>query len=339
MGLLNTISQMILKNYKAFTGEHCETTATGSLLYHLGIELSEPMLFGLGESLGYIIWNMKIMDFPFIGGRVKPDALTENLCRNLNLKLHVCETSSLKKAWNNIQGPLSENKVVGLKLDCYHLEYFNTKIHFAGHYVSMYGYDETHAYLNDTNQQGKLVKTQLENLALARSEKGPMSSRNKSFTIEQVEELPDLKKTIKQAIHNNAVEYLNPPIKNLTYKGIKKTASVIKKWFEESTDIKNEFQTAAILMERAGTGGALFRNLYRDFLQESAVHIESKELEKAYQDFKVIAVMWTHVSELFQLIGATKDVKHLNEASDIFIELSEKEKKAMEYLREISKDR
>lgn len=89
---------MLIQRFKAFNGQHCETTATGSLLRQIGIELSEPMLFGLGEGLGFIFWNMKIMDFPFIGGRVKPDVLTENICRNLNLKLEVSETSSTKKA-------------------------------------------------------------------------------------------------------------------------------------------------------------------------------------------------------------------------------------------------
>jgi len=33
------------------------------------------------------------------------------------------------------------------------LDYFTNKIHFAGHYVAMYGYDETFAYLVDTKQQ------------------------------------------------------------------------------------------------------------------------------------------------------------------------------------------
>ncbi len=50
---------MKIRNFKYFNGEHCETTATGSLLKHLGIELSEPMLFGLGEGLGYIFWKIK----------------------------------------------------------------------------------------------------------------------------------------------------------------------------------------------------------------------------------------------------------------------------------------
>src|SRR5699024_1496540 len=148
------MNQMIIDNFKPFLGQHCETTATGSLLKQIGIDLSESMLFGLGEGLGYIFWNMKKMDFPFIGGRIKPDILTENICRNLNLKLDIKETSALKKAWSNIVKPLSERKAVGLKLDCFHLEYFNNKIHFAGHYVAMYGFDKHFAYLVDTGQQG-----------------------------------------------------------------------------------------------------------------------------------------------------------------------------------------
>jgi len=325
---------MVIDNFKPFVGQHCETTTTGSLLNQIGIELSEPMLFGLGEGLGYLFWKMKIMDFPFIGGRIKTDKLTENICRNLNLKLELKETSSIKKAWKNIEEPLLNGKAVGLKLDCYHLDYFTNKIHFAGHYAAMHGYDENYAYLIDTEQQGCEVKTTLESLELARNEKGPMSSRNLSFTIEQVEELPKIKQVIKKAILNNASDYLNPPIKNLGYKGIKKTASEIKKWFNTSKDIPREFQTSAMLMEKAGTGGALFRNLYRDFLKESFDVIGMKELKEGYKSFKECATKWTEISDLFIKIGETKSKKYLNMASEIFIELSEKEKQTMEKLKE-----
>jgi len=325
---------MKIENFEPFIGQNCETTTTGSLLKQLGIELSEPMLFGIGEGLGYIIWNMKTMDFPFIGGRVKTDVLTENICRNLNLKLVAKETSSLKKAWKNIEEPLSNGKAVGLKLDCYHLDYFTKKIHFAGHYVAIYGYDDKFAYLIDTKQQGGKVKTSLANLELARNEKGPMSSRNRSYTIEQVEELPELNRIIKKAIFDNATAYLNPPIKNFGYKGIKKTAKVINEWFKSSKDIKTEFHTSAMMMERAGTGGALFRNLYRDFLKESSDILGMKQLKEGYESFKEHAAKWTEISNLFFKIGETEDEKYLNMASEIFIELSEKEKQTMEKLKE-----
>lgn len=179
---------MIIKNFKPFEGQHCETTATGSLLLHQGINLSEPMLLELGEGLNFIIWNMKTMEFPFIGGRIKTDLLTKNINRHLYLKLNVRETSSSKKAWENVKGNIDSGFPVGIKLDCYYLDYFTNKFHFAGHYVAMYGYDKNNAYLADT-----------------------IEGTNKKY---------DLKKIIPQAIGDNAKNYLNPPIQNISYKGI-----------------------------------------------------------------------------------------------------------------------
>ena len=103
---------------------------------------------------------------------------------------------------------------------------------------------------------------------------------------------------------------------------MEKTSNVIKKWFRTSSNIKQEFQTSATLMERAGTGGALFRALYRDFLKESAEILNMEQLNSAYLDFKEIASLWTDVSALFHKIGETKDETYVKEASGIFIELS-----------------
>ena len=323
---------MKIDNFKYFNGQHCETTTTGTLLKHLGIELSEPMLFGLGEGLGYIYWNMKIMDFPFIGGRIKPDILTQNLTRNLNLQLELKETTSIKKTWQNVKEKLDKNIPVGLKLDSYYLEYFTNKIHFAGHYIAIYGYDDEIAYVVDTRQQGGLMKTSLKNLELARNEKGPMSSRNLSYTISKTDTEYDLNKVIKTAIVNNAKDYLNPPIKNIGYKGILKTSIEIKKWFNDSKYIERDFKTTAMLMEKAGTGGAIFRNFYRDFLKESYELLKIECLKKSHAQFVEIADLWLEISNLFDKVGDTKDIKYINQASEILVKLSEKEKKAMEQL-------
>lgn len=327
------MNNMIIKDYKPFNGQHCETTAIGSLLLHLGIELSEPMIFGLGEGLGFVYWKMKNWDFPFLGGRVKQDVLTENVCRNLNLELEVKQTTSMKKAWGNVKDYLDNGIPVGLKLDCYHLEYFTTKIHFAAHYASIYGYDDHMAYLNDTNQQGRAAITSLESLALARNEKGPMSSRNRSFVIRKNDKIPDLKIVTTKALLNNAQAFLSPPIKNLGYKGMLKASSEIQKWFDSSTSIETEFQTVAMLMERAGTGGALFRNLYRDFLKESAEILVSDKILAAHNEYAKIAELWTEVSELFVLVSKIKDRKHITEASSLLIELAEKERQTMEKIK------
>ena len=326
---------MILENFKHFDGQHCETTATGTLLKQLDIELSEPLLFGLGEGLSYIFWNIKTMSFPFIGGRVKTDALTKSIAKNLNLELIVKETSSKQKAWKDVKTLIDNGQVVGLKLDCYHLDYFSKPFHFAGHYAALYGYDDDFAYLVDTHQQGGKVKTTLQSLARARAEKGPMASKNLYYTLHKTDKTVDLKKAILTAIKNNAKEYLNPPITNISYKGIHKTSSEIKKWFNSSKDLENEFRTCARLMEKAGTGGALFRNLYRDFLKESYDLIKIDTLKSAHDAFIEIAELWCSVSSLFEKVSETKDVEYIEEASEILKTLSLKEKRAMEVLSSI----
>ncbi len=323
---------MKIEKIKPFDGQHCETTATGTLLRQLDIEFSEPMLFGLGEGLGFIFWNMKSMNFPFIGGRVKTDLLTQNIARNLNLELNVKETTSIQKAWNNVKELIDMGQVVGLKLDSFHLQYFSRPFHFAGHYAAIYGYDNENAFLVDTKQQGGQVKTSLKSLSLARAEKGSMASKNLYYTLSKTNKGFDLKVSIITAIRNNANDYLNPPIMNIGYKGILKTSTEIIKWFKSSKDIENEFNTSAMMMEKAGTGGALFRNLYRDFLKESYDLLKLDKLKLGYESFIEIAELWSSVSQLFEKVSQTKDIKYIEQASEILKIISNKEKSTMEIL-------
>lgn len=325
---------MKIENLNPFDGQHCETTATGTLLRQLGIHLSEPMLFGLGEGLGFIFWKMKSMDFPFIGGRVKTDLLTQNIARNLNLELIVKETASAQKAWDNVKELIDKGQAVGLKLDCFHLQYFSKPFHFAGHYAAIYGYDNENAFLVDTKQQGGKVKTSLKSLALARAEKGPMSSKNLYYTLHKKKEF-DLETAIPTAIRNNTIAYTNPPITNMGYKGILKTSAEIIKWFKTSKNVENDFKACAMLMEKAGTGGALFRNLYRDFLKESYDLLKLDKLKSGYEAFIEIAELWTSVSQLFEKVSQTKNFKYIQQASDILKVISNKEKNIMQLLKTI----
>jgi len=322
---------MIKTSTKAFIGEHCESTASGTLLNHIGIELSEALIFGLGQGLGFIIWDMKCLNLPFIGGRIRPELLTRNLCRNLGLHLDIRETSSARKAWQNVRAEIDRGIPVGLKLDCYHLEYFSNKIHFAAHYVAMTGYDEKYAYLVDTRQQGSQQKVLLENLAAARSEKGPMASKNLSYTI--AGEKPQLSTPlICRAISENAADYLNPPIKNIGYKGILKTAQAVPGWLDRVKEPAEELGLMAVFMEKAGTGGALFRNFYRDFLGEACQLTGLDKFAAGHDQFKIIAGKWNQVADCLEQAGRTRNRKYLEQGSLLLQEIALLEKDAMEKL-------
>ncbi|WP_284573998.1 BtrH N-terminal domain-containing protein [Streptomyces sp. 2P-4] len=326
----------ILLDVEARGMRHCETTALGVLLRHQGIDLSEPMLFGLGRGLSFVYWDAKNLDFPFLGGRVRPFELTRNLAAALGLALDVRETASPRKAWQNAAAPLAAGLPVGLQLDSFHLDYFTSKVHFGGHVVALYGYDEQRAHLVDTDQQGGAVSTSLESLALARSARGPMTARNRSFTITAPRELPDPETRITAAVTACAEAFLDPPIANLGHRGIDKAARLVPGWIGRSDRPERDLPQAARLMERAGTGGALFRNLYRDFLAECLAHVDSPHLRTGHRLYTEAAALWTRTAELIAQAGESGGPEQLAEAGSVLRDLARIEREAMQSLRRLA---
>ncbi|WP_430502850.1 BtrH N-terminal domain-containing protein [Micromonospora trifolii] len=329
---------MIIEKVAIPAGQHCETTTLGALLRHGGLDLSEPMLFGLGEGLGFVYWDARSMAFPFLGGRTKPTTITRTVADRLSLTLQIQETTSPAKAWQNVAASLAVGRPVGLQLDSYHLDYFTTKVHFGGHFVAMYGYDETHAYLIDTAQQGGAVTTTLTSLARARNERGPMTARHLSYTVASPTGPPDLSTAIRASIRSNADAFLNPPIANLGHRGIAKAARQVTRWLDRSSDPSRDLPLAAALMEHGGTGGALFRAMYRDFLAESASIVDDAALRLGHQMYAEIAPLWTQVAHHIAAAGQTGDPDQLTRASVILSELADREREAMQILSSVRTD-
>lgn len=314
---------------------HCETTALGVLLRNEGLDLSEPMLFGLGGGLSFVYWDAKGMDVPFLGGRVKPFDLTRNLAARLGATLTVSETASPGKAWRDVVEHLDAGRPVGLQLDSFHLEYFGTKVHFGGHVVAMYGYDERCAYLVDTGQQGGKVRTSLASLARARAERGPMAARHRSFTVALPPDAPAWRDQVVPAIRACAQAFLSAPIANLGHRGIAKAARLVPTWLERASDPARDLPQAAALMERGGTGGALFRDLYRDFLAEALQHADRPELRAGHELYATAATLWTEVATLIARAGESGEASHLRRAGAVLSEVARVEEDAMRRLAQL----
>jgi hypothetical protein len=305
----------IVQDIEARGTHHCETTALGVLLRHEGLDLSEPMLFGLGSGLSFIYWDSKSMAFPFLGGRVKPFDLTRNLAARLGLTLTTEETTSPRKAWANVAAPIDAGRPVGLQLDCYHLDYFRSKVHFGGHVVAMYGYDEHDVHLVDTGQQG--------------------GARNRSFTITLPARPLSWQDQIIPAIKDCADAFLAAPIANLGHRGIEKAGKRVPGWLLRAGEPQWDLPQAALLMEKGGTGGALFRALYRDFLDECTRLIDDGNLRAGHRLYAEAAVLWTDVSTLITKAGESGDAAYLEQAGVILHDLSRIEKDAMQVLRQL----
>jgi hypothetical protein len=290
------------------------------------------LLFGLGAGLSFVYWDAKGMPVPFLGGRVRPFELTQNLAARLGLELDVSETSSPAKAWRDVVAHVDVGRPVGLQLDSFHLEYFSTPVHFGGHVVALYGYDDGFAYLVDTGQQGGAVRTSLESLARARAERGPLTARHRSFTLRAPSPPPDWRAQVLPAMKACAEAFLAAPIANLGHRGIAKAAKLVPGWLQRAEDPRRDLPHAAMLMERGGTGGALFRALYRDFLALAAEVTGRAEVGVAHGLYAVAAALWSEVASLVARAGEEEDETALRRAGEVLREVARVEEEAMRLL-------
>jgi hypothetical protein len=322
-----------IPGFRPYVGQHCETVATGSLLGAAGIHLPEPLLFGLGEGLGFIFINLGSLPLPFVGGRTRPFALTTALCANLGVKCVSTETSSKARSWSSLERSLLDGQPVGLQLDCFHLEYFSKPVHFAGHFVAAYGFDERDVLLVDTAQQGSAQRASRDGVEAARFARGPMAARARSWTLAAPQRLKDLGTAIRKAIRANARAYLSPAFKGASHLGIRKLAASLPAWLDLAKNPAADLSLAALLMEKAGTGGALFRNFFRDFLFETREHLGSRPaLKRAHGSFSESALAWSEVATLIESAGRSADAVPLRAAAKHCLRIADLEVDGMRAL-------
>jgi hypothetical protein len=290
------------------------------------------MLFGLGEGLGFVMLNLASLPLPFLGGRSRPFALTEALCRNLGIGCDARETSSKTAAWKTLTGAL-ETGPVGLQLDCFHLPYFSQPIHFAGHFVAAYGLDGDEVLVVDTEPQGSRQRVPRAALEAARFAKGPMSAKARSWALRPGRAAPKLPVAIRKAVRANAKTYLSPQFSGASHLGILKLAKSLPAWRRLARKPGEDLPLASLLMERAGTGGALFRNFYRDFLREAREHVPGSRaaLDTGHALFADAAAGWNQVATLIAAAAKGSD-EPLAEASVICQRIAALETNAMRVL-------
>jgi hypothetical protein len=104
-------------------------------------------------------------------------------------------------------------------------------------------------------------------------------------------------------------------------------------WQALAPNPRQDLELAALLMERAGTGGALFRNFYRDFLEQVREWLgATPALIDAQRLFAESASEWTAVAKLIDDSARTGESGSLVQAAARCRQIAELEIAAMKKL-------
>jgi hypothetical protein len=261
---------MKVDGFEHVPGQHCGSVAMADMLRWAGIELSEPMVFGLGSGLGfYYLKSDHMSPARQLIGRV-PN-MEENVAEVLDLNLVAHRTDEAEEGWEGVRRALQQGRPAMVQCDLSELPYWETGTPFNGHRVVVAGWDEQadEVLVADTHFEG-LQRVDREALRAARASQAPPSFGNQ-FAWWELEpgEPAELEGAIRKAIVRNAEQMRQEATGVGGIEGLSAFRDDVDSWVElEESDWLYRFAYQCI--EKRGTGGGMFRNLYREFLSEAA---------------------------------------------------------------------
>lgn len=279
-----------------FQHAHCESGVTTNLLRHYGVEISEPMAFGIGAGLffGHLPF-LKVNGTPGTTFRIWPGAVFKRTAQRLGVKIRSERFSTPAKAMAALDKALDEGKPVGMQSSVYYLPYMPEafRFHFNAHNLVVYGREGTEYLVSDPIME-TATRIDAEDLAKARFAKGTPEPRGFMYYVDGAAQNPDWEKAIRQGIRQVCFFMLSPPLPWFGYKGINLLAKRIAKYPEKLTPRKASLYLGNIIrmQEEIGTGGGGFRYLYAAFLQEAGEKLGRADFLEFSREMTVIGDTW-----------------------------------------------
>lgn len=286
---------------------HCENGAISTLLRYYGIDLSEPMIFGLASGLFFShIPFIDVGGMPLTSFRTVPGFLFRRITKLLGIKTESRRYFNREKSMRKLDELLLEKHTpVGLVVGMYYLPYvpMEYRFHFNGHNICITGKDEkTGDYVvMDTNATQKVTISKADLIKCRYAKGGSYSLFGRMYWIRSVpEKMPDLKPLILKAIYRNC-RIMTSELKFVKYvgtRGIFYLSKRIRTWEKKMGSHKALMNLAQVvrMLEEIGTGGAGFRFLYGAFLQEAAQKSGIAELNDYSRRITEIGDRWREFS-------------------------------------------
>lgn len=341
---------MTIKSFKGFKSletHHCITGSMRHIFEFNQCSVSEEMLLGLGEGVGFIYWHMKGTD-PFLGGRAnvgrsKEEGMERTACRRLGIGVEYLQTSSERKAEKALLDLLEAGQPAMLQVDMGYLPYFDfggQEYHFGYHVVVAAGYDPETRQVLIADRELEMHTVSWEDLSRARSSTfQPFPPKNRLYRYDFSGFHSPTSADLIQSIQDTANLMLNPPITNIGVKGIRKAAKRILKW-SESMDVEALrracFNCFIFIDAAGGTGGGIFRYMYGRYLKEVAAITGKTKLFAAGDEMDIIGDHWQGVAEIFKSASENSDPAIvLEETTAPMMALAEQEQVVWEQLLEL----
>jgi hypothetical protein len=267
-----------------------------SLLRRQGLDLSEPMVFGITGGLTFAyIPLIRITNMPVISYRMFPGSIIKGAAKNLDVRFKTQRYSDKGKALAELTRLIDGGEIVGLQTSVYWLPYFppEMRFQFNAHNLIVYGREGEEFLVSDPVFE-HAVRIKAEDLQNARFAKGTLAPKGFIYYPVRVNPSVDLREAIRKSIKRTVHMMLHAPLPFIGVKGIHYLAKKI-----ERLNVRDDLRYIRLFLghivrmqEEIGTGGGGFRFMYAAFLQEAGLLLGSTRLGEASQRMTEAGDMW-----------------------------------------------
>lgn len=317
---------------------HCETGVMSSLLRHHGLDISEPMVFGLASGLTYAYLPLiKINGLPLLSYRTPPRMIIRLLAwRIKTLKISFNIFKDNNKGMLALDERLDSGVAVGLQTSVFFLPYFpkEMRFHFNAHNLIVYAKDEGVYKISDP-VFSHIVEADAESLNKSRFARGALAPKGMMYYPVSVPEEIDFSKLIPKSIRfMGKMNGRWNPVPFSGVNGMKMVAKKIKNLDKADQNYARFFLGQIVRMqEEIGTGGAGFRFMYAAFLQEAGEKLSSHQLSDMAVEMTRIGDEWRE----FALLAAKMSKKRADhDYNDIAVQLNKVAIAELEFYNQLS---
>ena len=301
---------------------HCETGVLSNLLRHHGLDVSEPMVFGIGAGLffGYFPF-IRLNRLPLTAFRARTGGIMKKAVRRLGVTLTWDKFRNPEKGMAVLDRKLLESVPVGCRTGAYWLSYFpeRYRFHFNMHNLIVFG-RQNGSYLISDPVFPEPVVCPREDLKKARFAAGLMAPKGRMYYVTGVPSHPELAGAVRAGIREVCRTMLKAPGPFLGVKGIGYLAKSVARWPEKLEPREAALRLGQVIrmQEEIGTGGGGFRFIYAAFLQEAAGLLHDDGLLRLSERMTAAGDRWRE----FALMGA-RICKQRNGGSETYAGLAD----------------
>jgi hypothetical protein len=352
----------IIKNYEHKVASHCESGTVRNILKFAGLDVSEPLMFGIGTGIvfGYLFNAKGVSGFPLTALRLPMGVIVNNVAKLCGIKLFSKRFKTTDDAIKKLDELIDIGQPAAACVEMFYMKYLPPfmQVHAPFHFITIIGREGDNYAISDpySPEIGILERGLLK---LAWETHALFSKDNLLVYVENIPENINWKKAVKTGLKRTCFNMLIPPFVSIFLpifgiSGIKMFARQIPNWTRKYSGyaLREGMLFTPTILEEQGTGGGAFRFLYAAFLKEASELFNSDALLETAKGMVDVGEKWRDASRHLLKVGKkipmkneeypdwfSKNGKELQDGlvagKEMFIDVANTEKRVLIQLKKI----